>query len=158
MKPSKQKRLTTDLYCLFIATAFLKMYMDDSGAEDTELLSLYKTLNKKSLEYSKYIKPLTIKANDVFNECEEELKEQMKKQSRFSKKITLNQDGEIEAHGLVFVASIIMEQEQLEDRILNLPYSVARKILNHFAESKDELVLNSMILSGYFIRKITKNN
>ena len=60
MKPSKQKRLTTDLYCLFIATAFLKMYMDDSGAEDTELLSLYKTLNKKSLEYSKYIKPLTI--------------------------------------------------------------------------------------------------
>ena len=48
----------------------------------------------------------------------------MKKQSRFSKKITLNQDGEIEAHGLDFVASIIMEQEQLEDRILNLPYSV----------------------------------
>ena len=82
----------------------------------------------------------------------------MKKQSRFSKKITLNQDGEIEAHGLVFVASIIMEQEQLEDRILNLPYSVARKILNHFAESKDELVLNSMILSGYFIRKTKKNN
>lgn len=156
MKPSKQKRLIIDLYCLFIATAFLKMYIDETQSEETELINLYKTLTKKSLEYSKYIKTLTIKANDIFNECEEELKEQMKKQSRFSRKITLNQDGEIEAHGLVFVASIIMEQEQLKDRVLNLPYSVARKILIHFAHSKDELVLNSMTISGCFIRKITK--
>lgn len=156
MKPLKQKRLTIDLYCLFIATAFLKLYIEETDSNESELSNFYNTLKNKSLEYPKYIKPLTIKANDIFNECETELREKINSQSRFNKKVILNENNEIEAHGLVFVASIIMEQEQLKDRVLNLPYSTAKKILNHFADSKDELVLNSMILSGHFMRKVTK--
>lgn len=156
MSTSKQKRLINELYCLFIATAFLKIYLDETKSESLELINLHKTLTKKSLEYSKYIKPLTTKASEIFNECERDLVDSINEKKRFSKKIVLNENKDLEVHGLVFIASIVMEQEQLKDRILNLPYAVARKILIHFAHSSDEVVLNSQILSGYFIRKITK--
>ena len=157
MKPLKQKRLINELYCLFIATGFLKIYIDETKSAEKELVEFYRTLVKKSLEYPSLIESLTIKATKIFDECESDLVKAMNEQKRFSKKIVLSEDENLEVHGLVFVASIIMEQEQLKDRVLNLPYSFARKVLNHFANSKEDIVLNSQVLSSYFIKKITKN-
>lgn len=157
MKASKHQRLVNELYCLFIARAFLKMYLEDSNCKDIEPLNLYKTLSNMCREYSKYINPLTEKATEILEECEKDLVMLLNENRKFTKKIVLNKDKDLEVHGLVFVASIIMEQEQFKDRVLNLPYSVARKVLFHFADSNNEIALNGQILSGQFIKKIQLN-
>lgn len=154
MKTSKQQRLINELYCLFIATAFLKIYLEETNCTDAEPVNLYKSLVKKSNEYSKYIKTLTVKATEIFEDCEKDLVQILNENRRFAKKIVLNQDNDLEIHGLVFIASIIMEQERFKDRILNLPYAVARKVLFYFIDSNNELAMNSQILAGQFIKKI----
>lgn len=155
MKPLKQQRLINDLYCLFIATSFLKIYNDGAKDKVNELSFFQGQLTKECIKHSKYLKIITIKANDIFNECEQELRELINKDTRFSKKISLNESSELEVNGLAFVSALILEQEQLPNRVLNLPYSITKKISLHFMDSKDPIVSNSMILARYFIKKIT---
>lgn len=142
-----------ELSYLFLATAFTNMYVKESKKGDVKIVNdLLADLGKRAKTFIKRAKPITVNSLKLFDNCQEELKEQNKK--RFAVKAVENEEGDFIAHGLLFATALILEHKELKNKKLFLPYAKAQQIYNDFEGINEPNIKNSRVLAKFFADKL----
>ena len=155
---SKAKKISPDtlseLYFLFIANSFIRMYQDGVKTKNSRVEKLLTELDKRSSIYQKQWKKAMTITTELFNKIEEnELKLKNKDvKYRYEKRIHFNENNEVEVHGLLFAVAMILQQKRLDNRVLNLPYALASEIYMDFSEKSGIMFDNARLLPIKFKR------
>lgn len=153
---AKAKKLHPELmketYFLFIANAFIKMYIDGTSKKYNRVEKLCEQLAKKSRVFGKNLYPIIETALELFEDVE---KQQLKLRnkpikSKFEKRVTFDKDDTLSVHGLLFALSMILEHETIPNRKLHLPYAEARSMIKDFDECKGAMYRNARLLPAKF--------
>jgi hypothetical protein len=153
---SKAKKLPNDIfketYFLFVANAFVKMYIDGTSTKYDKVDKLCENLAKKSRLFSKNLNLSIESALSLFEDVEKEQLRIRNKpmRSRFEKRISFNEDNSIEVHGLLFAICMILEHEKIPNRSIHLPYAAAKELFKEFEDQKGVIYRNSKILPAKF--------
>lgn len=144
-----------ELSFMFMATAFTRLFIEGSKNKNALDMAeaLEKELMKKARLYFKKGKKVTAYAQTILTKCEDELK--VVKENKFRKKVAFNDEGDIEAHGLLLSVSLILEHQQLKNRKMFLPYRLAESIYKSFNKvSDDKYVHNAKILAHAYADRV----
>lgn len=142
-----------ELSFLFLATAFTNMYSKESKIKDIKIVNdLLQELGKKSRLFLSKAKRVTDQSIKVFEQCEVELRKQSQK--RFGKKAVADEEGNYNAHGLLFAVALILEHQELKNRKVFLPYKIAKDIYKDFDGINNVNVENSRILAKHYADKV----
>lgn len=142
-----------ELSFLFLATAFTRTYITNSKSNDNYLAKeLLDKLHTKTMQFVKKVKKVNNKAVLILEKVEADLKKET--QNRFRQKATTNEHGEFDAHPLLFAVSMVLEQGELKNKKLNLPYKLAKDISKDFEDTTNSNIKNSRILASSYAEKI----
>lgn len=147
-----------ELHILFLSHAYLKLYIEGTNPQATpkEVLALSQHLHTQCNKFpKKKFNKITKSAMEKFKTLEEKIKQELnleKQKSKYSSRITLNQDGDIEVHGLLFALSLLMEHENLPVKNMITPDILVSKILNWFDNKDESTHKNARSLATHLVK------
>ncbi len=149
---------TYELYFLFTAMSFVRMYRDGTKGDNSKVEKLWQDLDKKSSMFSKNFVKIMDVCTTLFEDVENIEKKKQNKGLKFGyeKRLSFNENGELVVHGLLFALTIILQHRRIPNKKLFLPYALATELYQEFADKKDNIFKNSRILPIKFKKYITE--
>ena len=149
----KDLQLKKELCFLFLSNAFAKMYIDETKIKSNLVKHfVFTELGKKSQVYKKEIDNIIEDSINIFNfiEFKEYRKRNKGVKNRFQKRLSFNEDGELEVHGLLFSVALILAHQNIKNRRIYLPYKIARDIYHDFDNQRGNMFKNARLLASLF--------
>jgi len=149
----KDLKLKKELCFLFIANAFGKMYLDGAKTQyDSVNHLVHIGLGRKSKVYGKQVENILKDCMDIFEYIEKQERKKINKgvKHRFQKRLSFNENDELEVHGLLFCVALILEHKEIPNKKLYLPYAEAKKIYEEFDGRYDNMYKNARVLPSLF--------
>jgi len=150
----KDRHLQCELSFLFLANSFTNMYIDGTNSENVDVAKFAEKLWKKSRMFSKQVESIADDCLNVFEEIEnEQRKEHLKPQNRFTKLCRFNEADELECHGLLFAACLVLDHKEIAKN-LHLPYKEAQEFYNKFEHKQGKMYDNAKLLPSLLRKKL----
>lgn len=155
----KFKPIEKELSLLFMATGFIKLYLDHIKEDNEDLkdyskpIKLLENLRKRTFLYSKKLDGVVAKSNFIFEQIESEIKK-VKPLKRFEKRVRVNEDGDVEVNGLLFSCALILEHKDFKNRKLFLDYKLAEDIHLSYDGKHSKSIDNARVMASKYVEAI----
>ena len=149
----KDIQLKKELCFLFLSNAFAKMYLDGTTKSYPKVEHLaFVELGKKSKVYGKQINNILEDSFKAFDFIEKQELKKVNKgvKHRFQKRLSFNENQELEVHGLLFCVALILEHKEIKNKKIFLPYKTAQNIYNDFDGKNGNIYKNARLLPSLF--------
>ena len=164
----KDKTLQKELMLLIIANGFLSQAMmiddykdtmikDNDSIQTINLKRILQDIAKKSRIFRSRLTEITEKANTLFDELSDSVKDEIKHpkpQNRFKKKCRLNENQDLEVNGVMFAISLMMLHKEMINKKLFLQYKLIEEVYLELNTNTTKSYLNARILARRYFERL----